>query len=75
MIKTIRIEEVKNILEDEYGLLDFNEYMVEEKKDDVYWLTAVVETQERIEEIEKDSSNYIQGGEGYISGYLSTMDV
>ena len=74
MIKTIRIEEVKNILEDEYGLLDFNEYMVEEKKDDVYWLTAVIETQERIEEIEKDSSNYIQGGEGYISGYLSTMD-
>ena len=73
MIKTIRIE-VKNILEDEYGLLDFNEYMVEEKKDDVYWLTAVIETQERIEEIEKDSSNYIQGGEGYISGYLSTMD-
>ena len=71
--KEKRIEEVKNILEEEYELLDFNKYIAE-KKDDVYWITSVLETQERIEEIENDYPNYIQGGEGYISGYLSVMD-
>ena len=72
--KENRIEEVKNILEDEYDLLDYNEYMVEKEKDDKYWITAVTETKERIEEIENDYSNYIQGGEGYISGYLSAIN-
>ena len=72
--KENRIEEVKNILEDEYDLLNYDEYMVEEKKDDVYWITSVLETKERIEEIENDYSNYIQGGEGYISGYLSAIN-
>ena len=38
-----------------------------------YWITSVTETLERIEEIESDYSNYIQGGDGYISGYLSVL--
>ena len=48
--------------------------MVEKEKDNIYWITDVIETQERIEEIENDYLNYIQGGEGYISGYLSVIN-
>ena len=75
--KEKRIEEVKDILEYEYELLDDNEFFAKYykgKENEVLWITYIIETQERIEEIEKDSSNYIQGGEGYISGYLSTIN-
>ena len=75
--KEKRIEEVKDILEHEYKLLDDNEFFAKyykEKENEVLWITYIIETQERIHEIENDYSNYIQGGEGYISGYLSAIN-
>ena len=48
--------------------------MVKKYKGEECWVTYVSKTLERIEEIENDYSNYIQGGYGYISGYLSAMD-
>ena len=68
-----RAKEVEDALKIEYELLDFDEYMVEKKKDIEYWVTAVMETKERIREIKNDYLNYINGGEGYISGYLSAI--
>ena len=37
------------------------------------WSKYVTETLKRIEEIENDYMNYIQGGVGYILGYLESM--
>ena len=52
--KENRIEKVKNILEEEYELLDFNEYMLKKYEGKECWITSVFETLERIEEIEND---------------------
>ena len=38
------------------------------------WVTSVSETLERIEAIENDYSNYIQGGYGFISEYLDALN-
>ena len=72
--KERRVEDVEAILELENDLLNYNEEMLESrrgKEDEVYWITTVFETLERIEEIEDDYLNYIHGGEAYISGYIS----
>ena len=68
-----RSKEVEDALKIEYELLNYDEYMAKEKKGDEYWATAVMETKERIREIITDYLNYINGGEGYISGYLETI--
>ena len=65
---------MKNILEEEYELLDFDEYMVKESGGKECRVTSVTETLERIEKIENDYSNYIQGGDGYISEYLIALN-
>ena len=67
-------EKVKNILEEEYELLDFNEYMLKKSEGKECWVTSISETLERIKEIENDYSNYIQGGYGYISDYLIALN-
>ena len=48
--------------------------MVEKYKGNECWVTSVSETLARIEAIGNDYSNYIQGGYGYISGYLDVLD-
>ena len=69
--KEKEMKEVEDILEKLYELLDLIEYNVKHnigKKD------RTIETQETLEsiyEIENDYSNYIQGGEGFISEYLN----
>ena len=68
-----RSKEVEEALEIEYELLAIDEIFAKEKKDDEYWATAVMETKERIREIKNDYLNYINGGEGYISGYLEAI--
>ena len=68
-----RAKEVEEALEIEYEILKFNEIFAKEKKDDEYWATAVIETKERIEEIKNDFLNYVEGGEGYISGHLEAI--
>ena len=72
--KENRIDKVKNILEEEYELLDFNEYMLKKSEGKECWVTFISETLERIEEIKNDYSNYIQGGYGYISDYLIVLN-
>ena len=72
--KENRIETVKNILEEEYELLEFNENMLKKYKGKEPWVTSVSETLEQIEAIDNDYSNYIQGGSGYISEYLYVLD-
>ena len=62
--KENRIEKVKNILEELYESLDFDECMLKYEKDNIFWITSVSETLEIIEEIENDYSNYIRGGRG-----------
>ena len=71
--KENRIETVKNILEEEYEILGMNEFFVKKFKGKECWVTSVSETLARIEAIENDYSNYIQGGYGYISGYLDVL--
>ena len=68
-----RSKEVEDALKIEYELLNYDEYMAKEKKDNEYWATAVMETKERIREIITDYINYINGGEGYISGYFEAI--
>ena len=72
--KEIRMEEVKNILEEEYEKLSMNEFFLKKYKGKEPWVTAVSETLEEIEAIENDYFNYIQGGDGYISWYLDALD-
>ena len=72
--KENRIEKVKDLLEEEYELLYFNEYMLKKYKGKECWVTSVSETLERIEGIGNDYSNYIQGGYGFISEYLDVLN-
>ena len=72
--KENRVEVAKNILEEEYEILCINESMVEKYKGNECWVTSVPETLARVEAIGNDYSNYIQGGYGYISGYLDVLD-
>ena len=72
--KENRKETVKNILEGEYELLEFNENMLKRYEGKECWVTSVFETLEQIEAIENDYSNYVQGGYGFISDYLSVLD-
>ena len=71
--KEDRIREVRNILEILYGELKHYRRMVRRCKSKGPWAKYVSETLERIEEIENDYMNYIQGGVGYILGYLDSM--
>ena len=66
-----RAEKVKNILVNEYELLEFNEEMLIKSGGKECWATFISETLERVEGIVNDYSNYIQGGYGCISYYLS----
>ena len=72
--KENRIEKLKNILEEEYEILEFNEHMLKKSGGKEKWVTYIAKTLECIEEIENDYSNYIQGGYGYISDYLGALD-
>ena len=72
--KENRIEEVKNILEEEYEILEFNEHMLKKSVGKEKWVTYIAGTLESTEEIENDYLNYIQGGDGYISDYLNVLD-
>ena len=65
--------EVKNILETLYGTLRYYRLRVKKYKGKGPWVKYVSETLGQIEEVENDYSNYIQGGYGYISGYLESM--
>ena len=71
--KENRIEKVKDLLEEEYEMLNINEYMAKKYKEEEYWVTYISESLGRIEEIENDYSNYIQGGYGYIAWFLDTV--
>ena len=71
--KEDRIEEVENILGTLYDMLRYNRRMVRRYKNKGPWSKYVSETLEQIEEIENDYMNYIQGGVGYILGYLESM--
>ena len=64
--KENRMEEVKEILEELNWELDFYNKTQASRN---LWAEDALNTQSIINEIEGDYSNYIQGGEGYISEY------
>ena len=72
-----RIGKVKDALEELYEDLHFYEHRVKNNKRQTYqdyWVARVLDVQEIIDEFENDYSNYIQGGYGFISGYLGESD-
>ena len=71
--KENRIKKVKDALEELYEDLHFYEYMVRDAKmqtDRDRWIERALDVQAIIDELKNDYSNYIQGGEGFISEYL-----
>ena len=75
--KENRIEKVKDAMEELYEDLHFYERRVKNNKRQTYkdyWIALILDVQEIIDEFENDYSNYIQGGEGFISEYLGESE-
>ena len=68
--KENRIEKVKVALEELYEDLHLYERWARRSIYKDYWNACALDVQEAIDEFENDYSNYIQGGEGFISEYL-----
>ena len=72
--KEKRMKKAKDELEELYKDLYFYKYIIiyneKNKMDTAFWKKTLLNTQEIIDEFENDYSNYIQGGYGFISGYL-----
>ena len=75
--KEDRVGEVKDVLEKLYDELRIYERWVKNnrrQKYHDYWVSCAAFVQDIIGAIEKDYSNYIQGGYGYISVYLDEVN-